>query len=711
MGIVFEREFKALLRNIYAVVCIALTVFASALFLAVNNLSAGYSGMQSVLSNMSLVVAILIPPVASFVISTERKKGTDAFLDAMPLTVWQIILGKFLALLAFFMIPTAIMAIYPVILSYTGGAPMMQGYIMLLAFVIFQAFLIALCLMVSALTNRGWKSILISYGAIVVSFVLGLIAPLFKGVFAEILRFFSPFRRFDTTVFDLFDISSVFFYLSLGALFLYISVLYYKKQSALSEKAKKAKKRNALISGLLVGIILLSNVAVYLLPSSLRQIDISKEGIYSVSDQTKKYLKGINDEITVYLLDPIASEEKLHNFIRRYCEISDSITLKEIYTSENEDFLKKYGMSSAPAYYSIIVESENTGRWKLVNTDEYFKYYTEGYPEYMTGETYAEVVDYYTQMYNYYYQNQTGNEEYLESAQNALYSLTYNTSLCIDAERAISTAIEYVSAEYVPTLYFVSGHGEKDAQTNPLDLSKIGKIPADASLIIINDPDEDYSESEVALLQKYSERGGKLIVITDRNISEKPNLSRLLSCFGLSAEKIGDDSVSAKVNLSSGAFKDLPFESLTLSGASSIITSKNENLKFSTLLSVAEKEGEEKAVAVAVSEDSVRKLIWLTGADSFNADVSNMSESQMEEYLKATYCIQGAVSWLWIPFTSSLKFDNPAEYEPAMMIVDAETATFINVIFIGVVPVLMIGSAWLGVYVRKKRSIAPKVSE
>ena len=711
MGIVFERELKALLRNIRAVICIALTVFASALFLAVNNLGAGYSGMQSVLSNMSLVAAILIPPVASAVISAERKKGTDAVLDALPVTVWQIILGKFFALLAFFMIPTAIMAIYPIILSYVGGAPMMQGYIMLFAFAVFEAFFIALCLMVSALSSKTWKTILISYGIIAGVFILGLIAPLFNGVLKDILKFVSPFRRFDPTVFDLFDISSLLFYLSFTVLFLYIAFVCYRKKPVLSEKARRIRKRNAVAAAVLAGVILLANIATYMLPSSLRQLDISKEGIYSVSDTTKKYLRDMNDEITVYLLDPLTSEEKLHTFIRRYCESSDKIILKEIYTSEDTDFLKKYGISSAPAYYSIIVESKNTGRWKLVSTDEYFKYYTEGYGDYMSVSAYDEAVNYYTQAYNYYYQNSTGNEEYLESAQSTLYALMYQTSMCIDAESAITTAIEYVSAKYVPTLYFISGHGEKDAEANPLNLSKNGKIPDDAALIVINDPDDDYSASDIAMLQEYSERGGKLIVITDSTINEKTNLVRLLSCFGLSAEELESDSVEAKVNLSSGAFKNMPFDSLALSGASSVITTENENLKFSTLLSVDTEKDGEKAIAVSVSEDSVRKLIWLTGADNFNADTLDMTDTQKEEYLKATYCIQGAVSWLWVPLGSSLEFANPAEYEPAMMIVESGATAFINVIFIGVVPMLMIGAAWINAYVRKKRSMAPRVSE
>ena len=709
MGVIFERELKALFRNIKAVLCIAAMTFISALFFVINDLSAGYSGMQSVLPNMSLVAALLIPPVAVFAISRERVKGTDAMLDALPLTVGGIIFGKLLAYLVFFGIPTAIMAVYSTVLAAVGGAPASQGYLMLLAFFAFEAFVTSLCFMISALVKKGWKALLICYGVLMGSFVIGALSALFNGFMESALEFFSPFRRFDPAVFDLFDISSIFFYLSLSALFVYISYVCYNRGSGREVNSVWGNRK--VIATIMSAIVLL-NVATYIFPSSVRQLDISADGVYSVSEQSKSYLSSLDDEITVYLIDPISSEEKLHAFIQRYCQLSDGITLQEVYTSKNPEFLTKYGLTSAPTYYSMIVESKNTGRWKLVSTDEYFKYYNSTL-QYMTPSEYEEAVTYYSQMYEYYYQNQIGNEDTLETLQGLLYSLSYQTSLCIDAEEAIGTAIEYVTADKVPTLYFVGGHGEKDISANPLDISKKGAIPADAALIVINDPDEDYTAKEIALLCEYSEKGGRLIVITDSSVNDKPNLVRLLECFGLRAED-GEVSAEANVDLSSEAFETLPFEKINIIGGSSIVTVENDDLKFSKLLTTTVGEGEEKVektLAVSVSEKGEKKLIWLTGADTFNRDTKGMTDAEKTEYAKAAYCVQGSVSWLWRSFTASTKFPNPNEYEPAMLVVESGTATFIGVLFIGVLPVTMVGGAWLNLYVRKKRSRAPKEAE
>ena len=51
---VFTREFKSLLRNIKAIIAIALFALSSAVLLVVNNLSLGYAGIEAVLSSMSL---------------------------------------------------------------------------------------------------------------------------------------------------------------------------------------------------------------------------------------------------------------------------------------------------------------------------------------------------------------------------------------------------------------------------------------------------------------------------------------------------------------------------------------------------------------------------------------------------------------------------------------------------------------------------------
>ncbi|MBR0454233.1 MAG: ABC transporter permease subunit [Clostridia bacterium] len=114
MGTVLIREFKALIGNIYAIVTAAVFSIASGILFVCNNLTLTYPSIDAVLATMSVVAAILIPVIACFSINGERKKGSDELLSVLPLTRAQIVLGKFFGILAFLMIPTGVIFIYPV---------------------------------------------------------------------------------------------------------------------------------------------------------------------------------------------------------------------------------------------------------------------------------------------------------------------------------------------------------------------------------------------------------------------------------------------------------------------------------------------------------------------------------------------------------------------------------------------------------------------
>lgn len=731
MGIIFEREFKSLFRSIKAIVGMAIIILVSGILFLVNNILSGYGAIHSLYSSMSLVVALVIPAVAASSFTREKKKGGEAFLAVLPMSRVQIVIGKFLSTLMFFIIPTSILVVYTLILSAMGYGSLMQSLIILLVFILAEASIIAICMMISAFCSRTWKATLISYAVLAVLFVLGMIAPLFGGFAESALRFLSPFRRFDPAVFDFFDISSIVFYLSATAFFLWIA-------SRVFGRRKTVKRRGRPTAPVAIAIavaLLAANIAVYALPGSVKQMDISTAGIYSISDETKKLLSSLDEDITVYLINPSSAQEKLHSYIRRYCEQSDRITLKEIDTTKDTDFLSEHGISSTPALYSILVESGRRSR--LVSSEDYFKYH-HSEMGFMSPTEYESIISYYSEMYQYYSAyastGQVSTDD-LATLEEMLYSLTYETTLCLDADRAITTAVEYVLAEYVPTLYFVAGHGEKNTASSPLELNKLESVPVDASLLVINDPDEDYTAKEVEMLEAFSERGGKLLVMTDDMVNEMPNLVRLLACFGLSAEDgeisiDGSESVTATVNSESDVFVGYGITEVEIFGGSSILTSdiEDEGFEYSKLLTVdvplasedaeadaedgsSKDETESKTLAIAVTKNNSNKLIWLTGADSFNRSTSDLSDEEKEDYVNAGYCIQASSGWLWSEFSSSISFPSAKVYNPTVLVATDGTATWVGVIFIFLIPLIAVGAPLLAVYARRRRSRSVKIVE
>ena len=721
MGTVLIREFKALIGNIYAIVTAAVFSIASGILFVCNNLTLTYPSIDAVLATMSVVAAILIPVIACFSINGERKKGSDELLSVLPLTRAQIVLGKFFGILAFLMIPTGVIFIYPVIAGFFGDPAYLYSYVTLLVFVAFEAFIVAFSLMLSAIFKKGWMSIAVAYGVLLVFFLLGSFSVLMPEVLGDICRAISPFRQFDSILFGVLDLSALSYFLLLTLVFLLVTVRLYGK----NKKSKSAKEWTVKAAAV-AAVSAVAIAALSVLPATVRWIDVSADKIYSTSDTTKGLIDSLDEEVTVYLIDTDGSEQKLVNAIERYCDASKHVTLKTVDTSKDTEFREKYGLG-AEANLSFCLVVESAKRWRFISSDTLFVWHNSK-TGYMSTADYASTLSSLKAMidqYSPYYSSMNSAQQQQLQEYIALYDTLSDSTQCLDVENVLSSAIEYATAEVIPTFYFLTGHGEKNTQGGPLDIRGLSRLPDDAALLILNTPDEDYSDAETDMLIDFMEKGGRLIVFTGKQNNSMPNLSRLLASAGLSLEPdaIAEGESTVTVNTNTDAFSLLAStEKVTLdliNGDSILTDESNKALKFTSLYTLdTEVETEifdsngqmqtttkvvTKNLGVAVTKNSEPMLVWITGSDTFNRTKSELGEDELEEYSVAMYGISSLVLWMGRNFESSLEDIPSVAYVPEPLSLESKDVTVIGVIVIGVIPILMLGAGLFRIYLRKKR--------
>ena len=83
----------------------------------------------------------------------ERKQKTDQLLLTAPVSVWDIVFGKYLALVAVFAIPVVIMCFYPLIMSKFGTVSFASAYTGILGFFLLGCANLAIGVFMSALTE------------------------------------------------------------------------------------------------------------------------------------------------------------------------------------------------------------------------------------------------------------------------------------------------------------------------------------------------------------------------------------------------------------------------------------------------------------------------------------------------------------------------------------------------------------------------------
>ncbi len=700
---------------------IAIMAAVSGLVFTLNNIRLAYPTLDSSVATFSLVAAVVIPLIACFAITDERKKGSDEYLATLPISATDIVFGKLLAILTLLMIPNAVICTFPVVIGFFGTPSYLYSYVSILFLIIFEIFVITMSMAFSSLFKKGWVALIVTYALLAVLFILGFIATLMPAPLETVARFISPFRRFDPIVYGKLDLSSTVFYLLLSLLFVVIAVSYFYSKT---DRVRKSLGFKLSLPCLVVALVTIAlSVLPTLLPSTLRWVDVSANSVYKTSVTTKQFINSLDEDITLYLIDSDRTEEKLVSFIERYCDASPRLTLEKVDTTKDTGFKTRHGYKDTDNLsFCILVKGEK--RQNLITSDSFFKWYNSAYPDlgYMTSAQLQSTITSLGQMieqYSPYYNNMSSTDKSKFNEYYAMYqALGIYSTRYMDLESVMNQAIEYVTADVIPTFYFVDGHGEKNTAGGPLDITKISKIPPEASMLFINTPASDYSSAEADMLIDYMANGGRLVIFTNRANNSMPNLMRIIAAAGLSVDESAtvEDVCEVKINTSAPALAMLATDTevkIKLEGANIIAKdTTNSALKFTSLFcreTEVEKDGEKTKLTedfgVAVTNNSRPMLVWVTGADSFNKEKEMLDEDQTVNYSKAMYTVSSIVLWMSKTFEPTIAPSNPVAYDIIEFLqIKQSTPTVVGAVFVVIVPLLIFGAGIYLWWVRRKRS-------
>ena len=275
---IFKKEFRSYMNNVTGPVFIAFLLFFAGLYTTAINLRGGYTSFEYVLSNITIVFLLLAPLLGMRSFAEEKRSKTDQLLYALPMSVTKIVLGKYFAMLAVFAVPVLFMGLFPVILSLFGIVFCKAAYIALLGFFVLGAALIAICMFMSTLTESQVISAVISFGALLVMYMMSGLAttlpttpvasyvclfvlsvavgavfwlltrdfiiaaisvmvcliPLnifyftnnavFGGLFGKVISYLAVFDRFMDMTGGIFDVTALIYLLSFAVFFVYLTV-------------------------------------------------------------------------------------------------------------------------------------------------------------------------------------------------------------------------------------------------------------------------------------------------------------------------------------------------------------------------------------------------------------------------------------------------------------------------------------------------------
>lgn len=496
MKSIFYKELRSYFFSPIGYIFGGVFLILCALFFVSGSLLYQTADLTSMFSNINVVYLFLVSILTMRLFSEERNKKTDQLLYTSPVSLGDIVLGKYMAAMAVFGITLALSLVFPMTLYAFGnpsGSEILGAYI---GFILLWGAFISVGLFISALTESQMIAAVVTFGTLLLVYYIDQIAAgITNPAIKSFLQFFSLMRRYNEFQNGIVNLAHVIYDISFIVLFIFLTVMVLKGRRY---SDKKSKTGLTILTAIVVaGILLLNGIVSVVTAKIPLKADLTHDKVYSFSQQTKEVMANLTEPVDVYALYPDTLEGDLIVAIKEYLSQYEAmnknfkVTYKDPY--EDPSFVRQYGTNAGVG--TVIIQK---------------------------GEKYKTL---------------PLNDLYTQNSDNGQVS--------VDMEQQITNALMYVNGSGKDVnVYFTQGHNEFSAGQLKNELSSSGYtvntinialngIPENTNLLICEAPENDFTQEERDMLDAYLQRGGKAAFIFTAGTPVGERLGSYLSEWGI----------------------------------------------------------------------------------------------------------------------------------------------------------------------------------
>lgn len=243
MYAIFKREFLSYFRTPVGYVAAAIFTFISG-FIFYSLFSTGFVSISNEIITLCSLFIVIVPIITMGMFAEDRKRGTEVLYYSTPVDLFSVVLGKFLAALALFLVMFINVFIHMIVVSACGGKIGIGAWGSVLVFFFMAALFISIGLFASVITDNQLISAIVSFVFIMVIQLISVIGT-YLGTFVSTLfsymglsadkrngarqavqnaiGWFDPFAKTSDFRYGIFSVSALVFCISFAIFFLYLS--------------------------------------------------------------------------------------------------------------------------------------------------------------------------------------------------------------------------------------------------------------------------------------------------------------------------------------------------------------------------------------------------------------------------------------------------------------------------------------------------------
>jgi len=278
MSAIYKRELHSYFCGMTGAIFIAFLLLMTGIYMTVYNLLGGYPTFEVALSGVTFVFLIAVPVLTMRSLAEEKHAKTDQLLYALPVSLSSVVMAKYLAMVTVLAVPVGVMCFYPLLLNSFGSVNFGSAYGSILAFFLLGCALIAIGMFISSLTESQVIAAVLSVGVLLLTYLMAGLASMipetagasyvgflaiailvglvvqvmvknstvsmgtaavlivgtsalyfwksewFAGTLPILLEKLALFDRLDSFINGVFDLTAIVYYLTVAALFVYLTV-------------------------------------------------------------------------------------------------------------------------------------------------------------------------------------------------------------------------------------------------------------------------------------------------------------------------------------------------------------------------------------------------------------------------------------------------------------------------------------------------------
>lgn len=190
MIVIYKKELHSYFHTMSGYLFIALILLFIGLYTSSINLMGGYGNFEYVLGSAGFIYILIVPILSMRVLAEERRHKTDQILLTSPVSIAEIVAGKYFAMITVLLLPILVICAYPLILSMYGAVPMPVVYGSVLGFFFMGAALIAVGMFISSLLESQLIAAVVSFGVLLLTYMMDGIAEIINdSAFGSLIAF------------------------------------------------------------------------------------------------------------------------------------------------------------------------------------------------------------------------------------------------------------------------------------------------------------------------------------------------------------------------------------------------------------------------------------------------------------------------------------------------------------------------------------------